>query len=335
MMSKKIAVLPGDGIGPEVISSASAVLNSLTNDIELVNGDIGYECYKRTGSPLPRTTIDTIEECDAVLLGGITVPSDEKNFRNPLYDIKKRLDLYAEVRNVSKIVPDIGIISDFDSIFIRYSDEGTFNVTEINELDGATLTRRVSYMNAKRLCTMSKDLMIGHNRNNVSCVHKADLYPLTDGVLLNAFNEIMEDSGLNYTNIKAEDMIAKTITDPRAIDTVISSNPYSDLLSESVAALVGGAQLIPVAVLGDEKGLFKPLHNSNPVLEGLNIVNPTAMLLSTAMMLDFIGYEKEADLLKVAIRSVYKRGYRTPDVGGDVGTYDFTTQVVKFCENPQ
>lgn len=335
MMSKKIAVLPGDGIGPEVISSAVAVLNSLTNDIELINGDIGYECYKRTGSPLPRTTIDIIEECDAVLLGGITVPVDEKNFRNPLYDIKKRLDLYADVRYVSKIVPDLGILSDFDSMFVRYSDEGSFNVTEINELDGATLTRRVSYLNAKRLCNFTKDLMMKHNRENISCVHKTDLYPLSDGVLLNTFKEVMEGSGLNFTSIKAEDMIAEIITSPRSVDTIISTNPYSDLLSESVAALVGGSQLVPVALLGDEKGLFKPLHNSNPTLEGLNIVNPTAMLISTSMMLDFIGYEDEAELLRVAIRSAYKRGYRTPDVGGDMGTYDFTTQVVKICENPQ
>ena len=123
-MSKKVAVLPGDGIGPEIVSSAVAVINTLVSDIELINGDMGYGCYKRTGEALPRITMDLIDECDAILVGSVNNPEYDKLFRNPLTDIKKRLDLFAEVRTVSKIVPDLGILGDIDATFIRRTTKG-------------------------------------------------------------------------------------------------------------------------------------------------------------------------------------------------------------------
>ena len=158
-MSKKVAVLPGDGIGPEIVSSAVAVINTLVSDIELINGDMGYDCYKRTGEALPRITMDLIDECDAILVGCINNPESDRLFRDPLADIEKRLDLFAEVRKVSKLVPDLGIIGDIDATFIMENDEGMFNITEIDELDGATLTKRTSYSSSKRICQFAKKYM--------------------------------------------------------------------------------------------------------------------------------------------------------------------------------
>ena len=334
-MSKKVAVLPGDGVGPEIVSSAVAVINTLVSDIELINGDMGYDCYKRTGEALPRITMDLIDECDAILVGSINDPESDRLFRNPLNDIKKRLDLFAEIRTVSKIVPDIGIIGDIDATFIKENDEGMFNVSEIDELDGATLTKRVSYSGSKRLCQFARKTMERKNEKHITCVHKADVYKLTDGLFLNTFRDVMKDSGIEYDDMKADEMASFVMKDPRRVNYVISVSPYGDILSEETASLSGGTHLVPTAILGEKKGLFKPLHGPNTKMEGLNIVNPTAALLSASLMLDYLGYPEKGDKLKESIRSAYKRGYRTPDLGGETGTYDFTTQVVKICESGQ
>ena len=331
-MPKKVAVLPGDGIGPETVSSAVAVLNALTSDIELINGDMGYDCYKRTGEALPRMTMDLIDECDAVLVGGVTVPENERLFRNPLTDIKKRLDLYAEIRRVSKIVPDLGVVGDVEATFVMENDEGMYNVTEFDELDGATMTKTISYSGTKRLCQFTRELMRRRGSDHVTCVHKADLYKLSDGMFLNTFREVMADTGFTYDDMKADVMASFMITNPRDIDFVISVNPYGDILSEALASLTGGTHLVPTAMIGKNKGVFKPLHGPNSTMVGLNIVNPTASLLSAAMMLEYLDYSKQAEILRESIRSAYKRGYRTPDVGGTTGTFDFTTQVVRICE---
>ena len=334
-MSKKVAVLPGDGIGPEIVSSAVAVINTLVSDIELINGDMGYDCYKRTGEALPRITMDLIDECDAILVGSINNPESDRLFRNPLNDIKKRLDLFAEVRPVSKIVPNIGMIGDIEATFIKENDEGMFNITEIDELDGATLTKRVSYSGSKRLCQFARRTMERMKADHITCVHKADVYKLTDGLFLNTFRDVMKDSDIKYDDMKADEMASYIMSNPRDVNFVISVSPYGDILSEEAATLSGGTHLIPTAILGEKKGIFKPLHGPETMMEGLNIVNPTAALLSASLMLDYLGYGEEANTLKESIRSAYKRGYRTPDLGGDTGTYDFTTQVVKICESGQ
>ena len=334
-MSKKVAVLHGDGIGPEIVSSAVAVINTLVSDIELINGDMGYDCYKRTGEALPRITMDLIDECDAILVGSINNPESDRLFRNPLNDIKKRLDLFAEIRPVSKIVPNIGMIGDIEATFIKENDEGMFNITEIDELDGATLTKRVSYSGSKRLCQFARRTMERMKADHITCVHKADVYKLTDGLFLNTFRDVMKDSDIKYDDMKADEMASYIMSNPRDVNFVISVSPYGDILSEEAATLSGGTHLIPTAILGEKKGIFKPLHGPETMMEGLNIVNPTAALLSASLMLDYLGYGEEANTLKESIRSAYKRGYRTPDLGGDTGTYDFTTQVVKICESGQ
>ena len=334
-MAKKVAVLPGDGIGPEIVSSAVAVINALVSDIEMINGDFGYECYRRVGEALPRITMDLIDECDAILVGCVNNPDSDKLFRNPLADIKKRLDLYAEVRRVQKIVPDIGMISDIDATFIMENDEGMFNISEIDELDGAALTKRVSYSGSKRLCQFTKKYMDDRKDTHITCVHKADMYKLTDGLFLNIFREVMGGSGIEYDDMKAEEMASYIMKDPRNVNYVISVSPYGDILSEEAASLTGGTHLVPTGIYGERKAIFKPLHGPNEAMQGLNIVNPTASLLSAGMMLEYLGYKSEADRLMESIRSAYKRGYRTPDLGGETGTYDFTTQVVKICENGQ
>ncbi len=327
-MSKKVAVIPGDGVGPEIISSAVSAINSLVDDIEIINVDAGYDCYLRTGELLPMETVEAVSECDATLFGCINLPED-RMFRNPIDDIKKKMGLFANAKFIQKMVPDVGMV-DIDAVFFReetnYSD-----ISEIEEMDGASMTMTVHYASSKRMFQLVRKLAEKHD-THITCVHNKKRIPIVDGLFLRTFHEVMDGSGLKYDDEGIEGASSTIIMDPSKFQYVVSLNPYSDIISSEAAAMIGGAHLIPEASLGDDNGLFMPMHGPVMRLEGLNMANPTAMLMAASKMLKFIGYYNESEKLKEAIRSAYKRGFRTPDVGGDTGTYDFTSQVVKICE---
>ena len=327
-MSKKVAIIPGDGVGPEIASSAAAAIESLADDIEIINVDAGYDCYLRTGEILPLETVETISECDAVLLGCMNIP-EGRAFRNPVDDIKKKMGLFTNAKFIQKMVPDVGIV-DIDAVFFReenlYSD-----ISELEEMDGASMTMKVSYASCKRMLQLVRKLAEAHDLH-ITCVHNTKRVPVVDGLFLKTFHEVMEGSKLEYSDEGIEGASSTIIMNPSRFQYVVSLNPYSDIISSEAAAMVGGAHLIPEAALGDDTGLFMPMHGPVLRLQGLNMANPTAMLMATSKMLKFIGYDNESERLKEAIRSAYKRGFRTPDVGGDTGTYDFTSQVIKICD---
>ena len=327
-MSKKVAIIPGDGVGPEIISSAVAAIDSLVSDIELVNVDAGYDCYLRTGEQLPLETVEAVSECDATLLGCMNIP-DDRMFRNPVDDIKKKMGLFANAKFIQKMVPDVGIV-DIDAVFFREENQYA-DLSEVEDVDGASMTMKVHYASCKRMFQLVKGLAEAHGMD-VTCVHNMKRVPVVDGLFLKTFHEVMDGSSIPYNDEGIEGASSTIIMNPSRFQYVVSLNPYSDIISSEAAAMVGGAHLIPEAILGDNNGLFMPMHGPVMRLKGLNQANPTAMLMATSKMLKFLGYDKESEKLKEAIRSAYKRGFRTPDVGGTTGTYDFTSQVVKICE---
>ena len=333
-MTKKIAVLPGDGIGPEVVSATVSAIDALSLDIEFINADIGFDCHKRTGNALPKQTLNIIDECDAILVGCVNDDSTDRTYRNPVMEIKKRLDLFANVRPIKKIAQDVGV-KDLDIIVIREYTEGLFSMNEIEDLDGVTHQRRVSYKGCKRICQFARNLSEYENRKKITCVHKANVYKIADGLFKNTFYEVMTGTKLKIDDTKVDDMAAEIVLHSDNVDVITTMSMYGDILSREAAALVGGAYLCPSGNYGVHKALFEPLHKSNPELVGLNIVNPTGSLLSGAMLLEYLGMPEKAEILRDAVLTAYKRGYRTKDVGGTHGTYEFSDQIAKLCENPQ
>jgi len=333
-MTKKIAVLPGDGIGPEVVSATVSAIDALSLDIEFISADIGLDCHKRTGSALPKSTLNIIDECDAILVGCVEDDSTDRTYRNPVMEIKKRLDLFANVRPVKKIAQDIGV-KDLNIIVIREYTEGLFSMNEIEDLDGVTHQRRVSYKGCKRICQFAKNLAEYENRKKITCVHKANVYKVADGLFRNTFYEVMSGTKLKIDDTKVDDMAAEIVLNPDNVDVITTMSMYGDILSREAAALVGGAYLCPSGNYGIHKALFEPLHRSNPELVGLNTVNPTGSLLSGAMLLEYLGMPEKGEILRDAVLTAYKRGHRTRDVGGTYGTYEFADKIAKLCEGHQ
>lgn len=326
-MSKKIVAISGDGVGPEIISSAVNAIEALTNDMEVINADAGYDCYQRTGEVLPIETVEAILDCDSVIMGPIELPADF-SARDPTDDLKKKMGLYTNVRFIKKIVPDVGMV-DINAMFFREENHGN-DFFEARDMDGASITRKIQYSSCKRMMQLARRLAESQKKD-LMCVHNVNNFKIADKVFLNTFYEVMEGSKSKYSDENIEGASSSIIMEPGKFEYVVSLNPYSDILSSEAAALAGGAHLMPEATLGDDVGLFRPMHGPLERLKGLNQVNPTAMLLATGEMLRFLGYKNEGEKLKEATRSAYKRGFRTPDVGGTTGTYDFTEQVVKIC----
>ena len=175
---------------------------------------------------------------------------------------------------------------------------------------------------------------IWNDSKTILFAHEGDPASEMESMSIESFHRCMVGTSISSDDVSIPELASRILTKPNTIDTVISYSPFSDVLSEMVAKLTGGTYLVPCATINRTRGLFRPLHGSNPDLAGYNATNPTASLRCAAMMLDFLGYKDEGNKLWEAIRSAYKRGFRTPDVGGGTGTYGFIEQIVKICENP-
>jgi isocitrate/isopropylmalate dehydrogenase len=326
---KKITVLPGDGIGPEVTSAAISVLKAMAVDAEIISADCGYECYRRSGESLPVSTMEAVDESDAVLMGCITVPSDDRSFRNPVREIKRRMRLELNIRRVETVIPELGSVST-DMTFLR-SDADDANMTEINGIDSIEIMRSYPYLETERMLNLAGKYIDDRKPERVICAcHGAETE--ADESFVSACREHMSNLSIPYSESSLAALAAKMTTEPLDDSFVLSYNPYSDILSDFTAELTGGRYLIPCASVNGSRGLFRPLHGSNPQLVGYNSTNPTATLRCTAMMLDFLGFKKEGEKLWDAVRTAYKRGFRTPDVGGGTGTYGFIEQITKICD---
>ena len=323
----KIAVLPGDGIGPEVIGAAVDVLNHVTPDLETMYGDVGLECFSRRGEYLPEDTIDLIKHSDAVLFGAITTPLKAEGYRSPILRIRKEFDLYANLRPVRNPAPGIGLV-DMDIVIVRENTEGMYTGDETVDAEGVDLRRRVSRAASERICRFARDLSETHKRKRITCVHKANVLRKSDGLFRDVFYEVMEGSIIESRDMIVDAAAAALVSNPQEMDVIVTLNLYGDILSDEAAALAGGLGIAPSANLGDRHALFEPVHGSAPDIAGMGIANPTAAFLTTAMMLEHIGRIEEAVRIRDAVTASLSAGHRTRDLGGGLGTIDFTKQVL-------
>lgn len=328
----RIAVLPGDGIGPEVIAATVSVLDAVTDGLEMINADIGADCFKRTGEYLPRETLDVIDEADAVLLGTIEHPVGDRTYRNPVMMLKRQMDLYANIRPIVRIADDVGIC-DTDMIMVRENLEGVNSLAESEDLDGTTFERRVSIKNCKRICRIARAIGEARGREKVTCLHKADVLTLSDGMFRSIFYEEMDGSRLKAEDELVERAAARMIMSPRSLDVTVAMNLYGDVLSEVGSATVGGAHMTPSGNIGDSKGLFEPMHGAEPGNAGKDIANPISSMLSAAMMLDFLDMRRESGIIWDSVTAAVRGGIRPRDIGGTVGTYEFAGKVAELCHS--
>jgi 3-isopropylmalate dehydrogenase/methanogen homoisocitrate dehydrogenase len=297
-----IAVIPGDGIGPEVMEVTLELLNILDVSLNFTEAHAGCECYDRTGTTIPEETIQIARQADATLFGAVTTVPGQ---RSGILALRKALDLYANVRPVKSYPGVPSVYGDLNMVIIRENTEGLYSGMEEETPEGATALRVITEQAAERICKFAFDYAKITGRGKVTAVHKANVLKKTDGIFKDTFYNVAR----NYQGIELDDRYVDAtamflITKPHMFDVIVTTNLFGDILSDEGAGLVGGLGLAPSANIGEKNGLFEPVHGSGPDIAGQGISNPSAMILSAVMMLNYLKEYGEAQRLEKAVSEV-------------------------------
>ncbi len=327
----KIAIVPGDGIGQEVMPAALSVLDAFGLDIEKVPFEIGFCKWEKTGSAITDDDLRLIKECDCVLFGAITTPPDP-NYKSVLLRMRKELDLYANIRPFKPLrnvhLPCSG---DFDFVIVRENTEGLYSGVEELYKDVAYTTRIITRKGSERIaeqaCRIAKQ-----RKKKLTIVHKANVLK-SDSFFRDVCIGVAKKNEIAYHEMFVDAMAYDMILHPGKYDVIVTTNLFGDILSDEAAALVGGLGLCPSANIGDRYAFFEPIHGSAPDIAGKGIANPMAAILSVKMLLEWAGYTTEAKSIERAVNSVLDDGIVTPDLGGSYSTHDVASAITKFIRS--
>lgn len=355
----RIALIPGDGVGKEVVPAARQVLEALPLSFDFVELEAGWETFMRTGTALPQRTASAIRGCDGALFGATQSPSQKvEGYTSPILALRKQLDLYANLRPVVSM-PVPGSRPHIDMLIVRENTECLYVRQERLEDGGNTavaqrvITRRASERIARKAFELARargalrqqcsdtprsgqgeggasfHRSSSHASPLVTVVHKANVLSLTDGL----FREACLAVAKAFPDVQVEEqivdsMIYRMIREPERYDVIVAPNLYGDILSDAAAALVGGLGLAPSANVGDTFTLVEPVHGSAPDIAGKGVANPCAAVLAAAQLLDSLGEGEMAQRVRQAVYHALADGIWTADLGGTATTATVTDAIV-------
>lgn len=321
----QIAVIPGDGIGKEVMEATINVLDALDVDFNYVYGIAGDECNDEHGTPLPQETIDIVREADACLFGAAG-----ETAADVIVKIRQEMKMFANLRPVKSYPNTNALFENIDFMIVRENTEGLYIANQEEETaEGAIAKRIITKEAEKRIIDYAFQYAKDNNRTKVTAVHKANVLKKTDGL----FKEIFYEVAKNYPDIDTEDFYVDAtamylVTQPQEFQVIVTTNLFGDILSDEGAGLVGGLGLIPSANIGSDGALFEPVHGSAPDIAGQQKANPIAMMLSSIMMLRYLGENEAADKFDAAILKVLTEGKTlTGDLGGNATTMEVSEAI--------
>ncbi len=327
----QICVLPGDGIGPEVVGATVRVLDALRLGFEWVWGDIGFGAHARLGASLPAETVDKVAASDATLFGAVTTPPSIADYRSPILALRQQFDLFANVRPC-RSMPHESSRPGIDLVIVRENTEGLYCGVERTEADGDTAVaeRRITRAACERVIRFAYRLARERgDKRRVTLVHKANVLRVTCGLFRTVGLEIAAQHDDVVTDERLVDACAMDlIRRPEHFDVIVTTNLFGDILSDEACMLVGGLGLACSANLGDEAAVFEPVHGSAPDIAGQGIANPLAAILSGALMLEHLDCRSAADAVREAVRRALVDGRTPPDLGGALSTDAVTDAVI-------
>lgn len=327
-----ITAIPGDGIGPEVMEGAMYVLDNLRIKIKWDIVNAGASVVQEKGRPLPDEVLQSITTNRVVLKGPITTPVG-KDFRSINVELRKRFKLYANVRPVISIPGVKSRYSGIDVVIIRENTQGLYTGIEYKtDRDTAHALKLITREASQRIVQFAFAYAKKHHRKRVTCFHKANIMKLTDGLFLESARQVARGyPDLEYQELIVDNGCMQMVINPEKFDVLVMPNLYGDIMSDMCAGLVGGLGLVPGANIGKDAAIFEAVHGSAPDLAGRNTANPTALILTSALMLDYLGEKDKAEILRKAVFRVIKEGiYVTPDLLGSASTLGMAEEVVKY-----
>jgi len=325
---RRICVMPGDGIGREVIPWAVEALEATGLPWEFVSAEVGWECFERRGTALPSETVEAVKSCEAALFGAVSSPSHKvPGYRSPIVALRRAFDLYANLRPVTSW-PVPASRQDIDILIVRENTEGLYVQRERSDGETAIAERVITRVASERIAHLACELAT-RRRRLLTIVHKANILPETCGLFREAARDVAAGfPGLDVEEVLVDTMALRLIRDPEHFDVVVTTNLFGDILSDEAAMLVGGLGMAPAGNVGAEMAIFEPVHGSAPDIAGQGIANPLAAMLSAAMLLDHLDYHSEGENIRSAVRACLEAGYRPPDLGGTSSTSEIARAVL-------
>ena len=328
---KTVTVIPGDGTGPELTVATKRVVEASGAKIEWREAHAGEGVMEEYGTPLPEPTLKAIQETGICLKGPITTPVGS-GFRSVNVAIRKHFDLYANLRPALYMEGVRTPIKGVDLIIVRENTEDLYaGIEHMVGKNAAESIKIITREGTERIARCAFDYARRRKRKKVTIVHKANIMKCTDGLFLDVSREVAK----GYSEIECEDRIVdnmcmQLVQKPHLYDVLLCPNLYGDIISDLCAGLVGGLGLAPGANIGRECAMFEAIHGSAPKYTGMNKVNPTALILGAALMLDHIDQDAAGNRIRKAVKTVIREGEQvTYDLGGEVGTSEMADAIIQ------
>lgn len=329
-MKHTITLIPGDGIGPEIVAATVRIIEATGVEFDWETQILGSQALEKYGETLPAAAIDSMKRTKVALKGPIMTPVG-KGFTSVNVGLRRALDLYANVRPV-KALPNIPCrYPELDLVIVRENTEGLYSGLEHTVVPGVVESLKVITEKAStRISRYAFQYARDFGRKKVTAVHKANIMKMSDGLFLECFYNIAKE----FPEIEADDKIIdnccmQLVMRPEQFDVMVMENLYGDILSDLCAGLIGGLGLAPGANIGEQGAVFEAVHGSAPDIAGQGIANPTAILMSAIVMLRYIGEAAAAKSVEDAMMAVFAEGaVRTKDLGGTAKTAEFANAII-------
>jgi isocitrate dehydrogenase (NAD+) len=329
-MPYRIVLIPGDGIGPEVTSAARRVVDATGLDIQWDEHLAGQTALDKTGAPLPEATLAAVRGASATLKGPTATPSGT-GFRSVNVELRQKLQLYANYRPAKSLPGVPSRYENIDLIVVRENTEGLYSGLEHEVVPGVVESLRiVTEAASERIARFAFETARRQGRKRVTCVHKANILKLSDGLFLRTCRRIAgEFSDVQFDDSIIDATAMKLVLNPQLLDIMVMENLFGDIISDLTAGLVGGLGLTPSANVGNGVAVFEAVHGTAPDIAGKGVANPTAVILSAVLMLRYLNEKAAADRIENAVREVFASGdVRTGDLGGKASTSEFVEAVL-------
>jgi isocitrate dehydrogenase (NAD+) len=330
-MAHRVTLIPGDGIGPELAEATRRVLDATGVEFEWETVDAGEAVIAEHGTPLPEHVLESIRRNKVAIKGPITTPVGE-GFRSVNVTLRQALGLYANLRPARSIKGLQTRYENVDLVIVRENTEDLYaGIEHMVGPDAAESIKIITRAASERIARFAFDYAVANGRRKVTAVHKANIMKLSDGLFLESCRTVAAefDGQIEFEDRIVDNMCMQLVQKPDLYDVLVLPNLYGDIVSDLAAGLVGGLGVAPGANIGTEAAVFEPVHGSAPKYAGQDKANPTAMILSGALMLRHLGQPAVADSVEHAVRDVIAAGETlTYDLGGSAGTSAFADAII-------
>jgi len=330
-MAHRVTLIPGDGIGPELAEATCRVLDASGVAFEWESVEAGESAIAQYGTPLPEHVLESVRRNKIALKGPITTPVGS-GFRSVNVALRQALDLYANLRPARSMKGLDTRYENVDLIIVRENTEDLYaGIEHMVGRDAAESIKIITRAASERIARFAFEYAVANGRRKVTAVHKANIMKLSDGLFLESCRTVAADydGRVEFEDRIVDNMCMQLVQKPELYDVLVLPNLYGDIVSDLCAGLVGGLGVAPGANIGMECAVFEPVHGSAPKYAGMDKANPTAMILSGALMLRHMGYSDQATRVETAVREIIAEGTSTTyDLGGTAGTAGFADAVI-------